>query len=241
MRAWALASVLATIACSEDDGIVSVYAAASLRETVEAMAEDFESAHPGWTIQSVFAGSQTLRIQAQAGARFDVFVSAHPEHVAALHAAGRCDAPEVVAKNRLALLVPADSPVQGFEDLPEAERIVLGTPEVPVGRYADELLRRAEGRFGAAWATEVRSRIVSRERNVRLVRAKVAMGEAGAAIVYATDAQGEGLRAVPIDPAWSPVATYAAAAASPAGRRFSRWLAGPRGQAHFRQWGFAPP
>jgi molybdate transport system substrate-binding protein len=241
MRAWALVGVFCVAGCSEAGDVVSVFAAASLREVVEDVAADYEAAHPGTKIRTVFAGSQTLRLQAEAGAPFDLFLSAHPEHVARLHADGRCEAPRRVARNRLAILVPADSPLRRLRDLASAERIVLGTPEVPVGHHAGQLLRRAGERFGPEWTAKVRAHVVSREKNVRLVRAKVALGEAGAALVYVTEARGDGMRAVFIDDALNPVAVYAAGVASAAGERLLDWLEGPRGRARLLQRGFLLP
>ena len=53
--------------------------------------------------------------------------------------------------------------------------------------------------MGQAFVERLRSRVVSRERNVRLVRAKVELGEAEAAIVYQSDLVGaHGVSALPL-------------------------------------------
>ena len=71
----------------------------------------------------------------------------------------------------------------------------MGTKDVPIGAYTEQLLDRADADFAHAF----RDNVVSRETNVRLVRAKVELGEADAAIVYRTDATtSDQVRIVPI-------------------------------------------
>ena len=99
--------------------------------------------------------------------------------------------PEIFAYNELVLIVPKDNPasIREFEDLPRARRLVVGAPcGSDRACTPRELLRRAEHAFGPAFASSARKRVVSEETNVRLVRAKVELGEADAAIVYRTDA-----------------------------------------------------
>ena len=169
---------------------VVVFAASSLTEAFEALEPTFEAAHPGVDVQLVLAGSQTLRVQIEQGATADVFASAAPVHSDALARAGLLDDPRPFARNHLVVVVPADAPADfdALDDLPRAERIVLGAPEVPVGIYAREMLTRAEAAYGPRFAERVRAHVVSEEPNVRLVLSKVELGEADAAIVYRTDA-----------------------------------------------------
>ncbi len=143
------------------------------------------------------AGSQTLRIQIEGGAPADVFISADPEHIAALEEAGLVRDVRTFAYNGLAVVVPADNPagIESFWDLPRAERLVIGTPEVPIGRYTRLMLAQAAaarppGPGEARFDERVMARVVSEETNVRLVRSKVELGEADAAVVYRTDALG---------------------------------------------------
>lgn len=188
-----LAAVLMAAGCTPErdpEATLSVFAASSLREAFEALAEGFEGVHPGVEVTLNFAGSQVLRLQIEQGAAADVFASADREHMDALVHAGLMVEPKVFAYNQLALIVPPDNPSQiaTLAQLPKARRLVVGLETVPVGRYTEALLRRAAGAWGASYAPRVHRRVVSRESNVRLVRAKVEMGEADAAIVYQTDA-----------------------------------------------------
>lgn len=190
--AWlALASVACGSAGSAPERIpLSVFAASSLTESFQQLEEGFERAHPAVDVQLTFAGSQVLRLQLEQGATADVFASANPAHVEALAEAGLVSSSQTFARNELVVIVPPTNPagIRSFAELPRASRIVIGTDTVPVGAYTRELLDRASARLGAEFTAAVESRVVSEEGNVRLVRAKVELGEADAAIVYRTDA-----------------------------------------------------
>lgn len=180
---------------------LDVYAASSLTDVFGDLEPLFEASHPNVDVSLVFAGSQVLRLQIEQGADADVFASANPDHMQALVEEGRVREGNVFAHNELVVIVPADDPagIESFADLPRATRIVLGTENVPVGRYARESLSMAEERFGPGFEESVMSHVVSQEANVRLARAKVELDEADAAIVYLTDAIGSPqLRIIPI-------------------------------------------
>ena len=165
-----------------------MFAASSLSEAFGALEQRFEADHPGVDVRLNTAGSQVLRLQIEHGAQADVFASANLAHVDALERQGLAVERALFASNRLVVAVPPDNPadIQRFEDLARASQVVLGAPTVPAGAYADALLDRSDPELARA----VRGHIVSREPNVRLVLAKVALGEADAAIVYASDVVG---------------------------------------------------
>jgi molybdate transport system substrate-binding protein len=227
-------------------GEVVVFAASSLTEAFGELAVAFEAAYPGARVQMNFSGSQVLRMQVEQGARVDVFVSANPEHVATLTAAGHLGPGRVFGHNELVVVVPLDNPadIQEFGQLTRARRLVLAEPGVPAGRYSHELLRKAATVMGPEFRADVLDRVVSEESNVRLVRAKVELGEADAAIVYRTDAStSTQLRIIEIPVALSVRADYTVALAEPApagetGRRFVDFIESADGQAILRRWGF---
>lgn len=207
-----LAAVL-LVGCSTGPGPTElrVFAASSLTDAFGELEQRFEQDHPDVDVQLVFAGSQVLRLQIEQGAGADVFASADPHHMQPLVDAGLAEAPRVFARNALTVIVPLDGQgaVASFPDLSRAERLVIGTPAVPAGRYTREVLRRADRGLGAGFADAVLARVVSQESNVRLVRAKVELGEADAAIVFASDAvSSDRVRAVPIPPAFNVSAEY---------------------------------
>jgi len=135
------------------------------------------------------AGSQELRTQIENGAPADVFASADQKHLQALVAQKLAQEPKVFARNEPVLVVPKGNPakISGLEDLPKAQRIVVGVPEVPIGAYTLRILDAASKRYGDDFRKKVEAHVVSRELNVRQVLTKVTLGEADAAIVYRTD------------------------------------------------------
>ncbi|MEM7137300.1 MAG: molybdate ABC transporter substrate-binding protein [Myxococcota bacterium] len=199
-----------------------MFAASSLTEGFTALAQAFEAAHPEERVALQFAGSQSLRLQIEQGAPADVFASANEAHVRELVRDGTVVAPVAFATNRLAIVVPADNPagVKTFDDLASAQRIVVGTEQAPIGAYTRAMLRNAEPRLGASRAAMVKRHIVSEEPNARLVRAKVELGEADAAIVYETDARSaKRARTIDIPDDINVEATYFVGAVAGAERR----------------------
>ena len=174
---------------------LTVFAASSLREAFTELAREFEQAHPGVQVALDFAGSQELRVQLENGAAADVFASADDRQMEKLHRRGI-----VFAHNEPVLIAPRDNPagLRSFEDLAKAKRVVLGAPEVPIGAYSEKILE----------AAGIAPRVVSRELNVRQVLAKVALGEADAAIVYRTDALARDVTVIPIPQRWNVRADY---------------------------------
>ena len=239
--------VLALLAACAPAGVeqhtLEVFAASSLTEAMMDLERGFEAEHPGVDVRVSCAGSQVLRMQIEQGARVDVFASADEAHMVALRASGEVAQSSVLARNELALITPLDGELARFDDLPSADRVVLGGGQVQVGRYARELLRRA-GRRQRGFAEAVARRVVSEEPNVRLVRAKVALGEADAAFVYRTDVSPD-VRTVAIPPELNVRASYPIAVTTRAerptlGREFVAWTLGPRGQELLRARGFLP-
>jgi molybdate transport system substrate-binding protein len=227
-----------------------VFAAASLKDIFAGLARDFAAANPGVKVVFNFAGSQELRAQIEQAAPADLFASADRQHMDALHRAALVQSPAVFARNQLAVAAPRDNParLRVFADLPRATRLIVGAPQVPVGRYTELLLAAAGQRLGAAFKRSVEANIVSRELNVRQVLAKVTLGEVDAGIVYQTDvrAAGDQVVTVPIPPAVNVSAEYpiAVVRASPRARLAAAWVAlvmSPAGQQRLRQAGFLPP
>lgn len=155
------------------------------------------------------AGSDQLAMQVENGIKADLFLSADPAITRRLHDAGHLGPPVAVAGNRLVMIVPAGNPagVLQANDLERpGVRLVVGTPSVPIGAYT----RRALGAMGLRAAA---ANVVSEEPDVRGVVAKVALGEADAGIVYATEARAAGARVttIAIPDAAQPSITHTAA------------------------------
>lgn len=169
-----LAAAATLAACGGDDGTLTVFAAASLREVFPRI-----DANARYS----FAGSDEHATQIREGARADVYAAASPRHPAELAGEGLVEQPVVFATNRLVLVVPGDNPagIRSVRDLAaEGVRLVVAASGVPAGDYTRQVLETL-GR------QDVLARVVSEEADVKGVASKVALGEADAGFVYATD------------------------------------------------------
>lgn len=217
---------------------MTVYAAASLAEAFEDLADEYEAANPDVDVKLNFAGSARLASQISAGARADVFASANATTMSRVVAEGRTATPPVLfVRNRLALVVPIDNPgnVTALEDLSD-DGLVLAVcaPEVPCGALAQAVL--ADAGVDADADTE--------ETSVRAVLTKVTLGEADAGLVYATDVAAGGSRvaSVPLGPQIRfndyPVAAVSDRAVA---ADFVDFVLGPDGQRILWSHGFDTP
>ena len=171
-----------------------LFVAASLREAFTDLVVVFEEEHPTIEVIGNFAGSQMLRVQIEEGAAADVYISANEDHMTQLAESGfLAAAATTAATNELVLAVPAGNPadVKSLGDLLEAEyRVIMAGPAVPAGAYARELLKRYGAFSGQPDVQkQILDRVISFETNVRLVAAKLELGEADAGFVYRTDVQ----------------------------------------------------
>ena len=236
-----LAGVLAWLVTGcggEGKTAVTVYAAASLSEAFEDLAAEYEAANPDVDVKLNFAGSARLAAQISAGARADVFASANRANMSRVVAEGRTTGlPVLFARNRLALVVPVDNPgdVTELQDLSDDSLVLaMCAPEVPCGALAQAVL--ADAGVNANPDTE--------ETSVRAVLAKVALGEADAGLVYATDvsAGGDKVAAVPLGPQIR-VSDYPVVAVSDraVAADFVDFILGPDGQRILWSHGFDFP
>lgn len=192
---WVILLMLGVVGCAETQRPgqeLHVFAASSLREAFDSMSMRFSEVEPGVRVRLNFAGSQALRLQIRAGAKADVFASANMGHVEALIRVGRLEGGRAFARGQLVLVTPEGNPgdIQALSDLAEARRVVLGTLASPIGAYTERSLLTANDLYGDGFSERVAARVVSRESNARLVRAKIELGEADAAIIYRSDTRG---------------------------------------------------
>ncbi len=176
------ASEPATATTPALEGSITVFAAASLKATFTELADEFEAANPGVTVELNFAGSSDLVTQITEGAPADVFASADEKNMAKLTDAGLADAdaPVDFATNVLEIAVPPGNPagIETFADLADPDvKTVVCAPEVPCGAATVEVEE----------ATGVTLAPVSEESSVTDVLGKVTSGEADAGLVYVTD------------------------------------------------------
>ena len=233
MRPFTLFLLATLAACGDpsDDGVV-VFAAASLTDAFEEIAETYE-ARTGDEVVVSFAGSSDLAAQIGEGAPADVFASADLANMAKVDAAGSA---RTFATNRAAIAVEPGNPrsIATLDDLVDPDLLVVVCAEqVPCGAYTSAVLDRA----GVELAP------VSFESNVRAVLTKVVLGEADAGIVYSTDvAAADGaVDGVSIDDEFNVEATYPIVALADAGDDFVEFVMGDAAQQILRDHGFGAP
>lgn len=238
--------------CARGERALIVFAAASLADAFEGIAVDFEAAHPGVEVLFSFAGSSTLAAQIAEGAPADVFASANPRQMEAVRESGRLSAdPVVFAYNRLALIVPTGDTagVGSVGDLARPGlRILIASEGVPLRDYTERMLSALAGDadYGTAFVDGFRANVISEEPNARQVAAKIALGEAGAAIVYTSDVTPtlrEAVRVLEIPDAANTTAEYPMAILSNSARPelAQAWIEAvlsDEGQAALAAWGF---
>ena len=203
----------------------------------------------GVDVKMNFAGSQSLRTQIVNGAQPHVFASANAQHISALREQKLVDEPIDFAHNELVIVVPPANPagIESLSDLPKAERIVLAGENVPAGAYSEKVLANASSAYGADFADRVTRHVVSRENHVRQTLQKVVLGEADAAIVYATDAvsSGDKVKAIAIPSehnvtAAYPIVTVTGAPRAHLGKLFVEHVRSEAGKARLSEFGFRP-
>ena len=227
---------VALAACGGDadgDDEVVVFAAASLTDAFTDIGAAYTT-ETGVAVTTSFAGSSDLARQIAEGAPADVFASADLANMAKVAEA----APDAVvfATNRAEIVVEAGNPhgVADLADLADPDLlVVVCAVEVPCGAYTAEILDRS----GVALTP------ASYESNVKAVVTKVALGEADAGIVYATDvaAAGDTVEGVAIDAVANVTAEYPIAALDGTGERFVEFVRGDEAQRILREYGFGAP
>ena len=223
------------------DGELLVFAAASLTDAFEEIADALSEAHPDLAVTYNFAGSQALAAQLVEGAPADVFASASGAQMGVAEDAELVDAPSPFVSNRLAIVVEAGNPlgITGLEDLARDDIVlVLAGEEVPAGQYAAEALDAAGVEVSPA----------SLEVDVRATLSKVQLGEADAAIVYESDVvtAGDSVEAVGIPDDQNVVASYPVAVLSEApnpaaAAAFVAFLGSDEGREILERYGFRAP
>ena len=167
-------------------GTVTVFAAASLKESFTALGQEFEKAHPGTKVTFSFGGSDSLAASITGGAPADVFASASPKTMKIVTDAGDASGtPVTFVRNQLEIATLAGNPekISSLKDLTEPGlKVVLCDRQVPCGAAAQKAL--------AASGLELTP--VSYEQDVKAALTKVELKEADAAVVYKTDVHAAG-------------------------------------------------
>jgi molybdate transport system substrate-binding protein len=231
----AIAGALAVPAATTAASPITVFAAASLTSVFPRI-----SPAPRYS----FAGSDQLALQLQQGAPADVYAAASPKYPELLYHQGLLRKPVVFATNRLVLIVPRGNPARigSVYDLRRSGiKLVIGDKGVPIGAYTRQILDTI------GISADVLKNVVSEETDVKGIVGKVALGEADAGFVYATDARPVAGRVnvMPL-PAWAqPPIRYEIAVVKggreAAARGFVARVTGKLGRTALRRAGFGLP
>ena len=224
---------------------LTVSAAASLEDALEASTPDFHAAYPAIDISYNFGASGALQQQIEQGAPADIFFSAAAKQMDALAEKGLIlkDSRQDVLTNSLVLIAPAQSQiaVTDIAQLKEAEVSVVAVGEfrsVPAGQYAEQVFTKLN------LLEPLLSKLVF-SNSVRGVLAAVESGNADVGMVYATDAAlSERVKVLATAPAAThqpivyPIAVVSNSPNPDAAKTLIAFLQTPAAQTKFKEFGF---
>lgn len=189
-----------------------VFAAASMTETMNQIAELYKAKAPNVTLTYNFDSSGTLKTQIQEGAECDLFISAGQKQMNQLDITAD---PEVntdkldfvledtrinLLENRVTLCVPEGNPkdIKSFDDLADKLKegsvlMAMGNSDVPVGQYTQKILAF----YGLDEEKLAKDGVITYGTNVKEVTTQVTEASVDCGVVYCTDAFSAGL--TPVD------------------------------------------
>ena len=187
---------------------LTVFAAASMTETLTEIGELYSKEHPEVKVSFNFDSSGTLKTQIQEGAVCDLFISAGQKQMDQLDI--QAD-PEVntegldyvledsrtnILENKVTLCVAEGSQagIQNFDDLAEALKskeiiMAMGNEDVPVGQYTQKILVY----YGLQEEELAGAGKISYGSNVKEVTTQISESSVDCGVIYCTDAYSAGL------------------------------------------------
>jgi molybdate transport system substrate-binding protein len=197
LRTLLLSALMAVMCCAvavAGDRPLTVFAAASLRESLDGVASAWEAEGHGKVAIS-YAASSTLARQIEQAAPTDIFVSADDQWMDYLQDRKLVEPASrfVLVRNELVLVAPATSALRTLDvthrdavlaALGSGRLAVAETSGVPAGIYAKQALEKL-GLWPAVSAH------LAQGENVRATLEYVARGDTPLGIVYLTDARAE--------------------------------------------------
>ena len=238
-----------------------VFAAASMTETMNQIAEMYKTVAPNVTLTYNFDSSGTLKTQIQEGAECDLFISAGQKQMNQLDITAD---PEVNAdkldfvlegtrinllENRVTLCVPEGNPkdIKSFDDLADKLKegsvlMAMGNSDVPVGQYTQKILAF----YGLDEEKLAKDGVITYGTNVKEVTTQVTEASVDCGVAYCTDAFSAGL--TPVDYATKemcgqviyPAAVLNVSKNQEAAKEFLAYLQTDEAMKVFEAVGFAP-
>ena len=188
-----------------------VFAAASMTETLNEIAEMYKEVAPNVNITYNFDSSGKLLTQISEGADCDLFISAAPQQMNAIDGSligdkdKNPDGLDLIVtdsridllENKVTLAVPEGNPkgIESFDQLAQLLKggdvlLAIGNSDVPIGQYTEKIFAYY-GLDEAALADSL-----TYGNNVKEVTTQVSEASADCGIIYATDAYSAGLTVV---------------------------------------------
>ena len=226
---------------------VVIFAAASLTNAFEDLSNRFEDLHPNTEILLSFSSSSQLAAQILEGVPGDLFASANQIQMEIVENSGEVAGKSATfATNTLQIAVPKTNPmdINTLEDLCRLDlRLVLAVPNTPIREYTDQLIERS---LSQDQQQKFFQNLASEEANVRQVVTKIALGEADAGIVYASDITpdiSDLVIGIPISTKFSISASYPIAVLERSQNKeiaeeFIKFTLSDEGQSILQKWGF---
>lgn len=182
---------------------LTVFAAASMTETLTELGNRYMAEHDNITIRFNFDSSGTLETQIQEGADCDIFISAGQTQMNRLDIQAEPtmntegldfvlkDSRFDILENKVVLTVPENNPadIHSYDDLKAALEagdilLAMGNADVPVGQYTQEILTY----FDLSEEKLANAGVITYGSNVKEVTTQVSEGAVSCGIIYATDA-----------------------------------------------------
>lgn len=246
---------------AQEETELVVFAAASLTETLNQIAEDYKKIAPEVSLVFNFDSSGTLKTQIESGADCDLFISASPKQMNQLDIKADAevnvdgldfvlsDSRVNLLENKVALAVPEGNPAQIDSYATLAEKLAsgdvlmaMGNSDVPVGQYTQKILSYYdldEEQLAQAGSLTYGS-------NVKEVTAQVSEAAVDCGVIYATDAFSAGLTVVDTATAEMcgqviyPAAVLNVSKHAEEAQVFLDYLCGEEAMAVFEEVGFSP-
>ncbi len=188
-----------------------VFAAASMTETMEQIAQNYKDVAPNVTLVYNFDSSGTLKTQIEEGADCDIFISAANKQMDQLDITADKEVNKdgldyvdestriKLLENKVALAVPEGNPknIKSYDDLVAGLKdgsilLAMGNEDVPVGQYTQKIFAY----YDLDEDKLNKDGVITYGSNVKEVTTQVSEGAVDCGIIYSTDAFSAGLTVV---------------------------------------------
>ena len=222
---------------------LNISAAASLKEAMEKIEEEYKKVNENVTLVVNYGASGSLQQQIEQGAPCDVFISAGQKQMKALDEASLLleGTYKDLLENDLVLIASKDSDVSNLDDLitNKVKHIAVGEPSsVPAGKYADEVLVNLDLK------DKIKDKLVF-AKDVKEVLAWTQSGNAEVGFVYYSDTiNTDNIKIVETTPSTShsalvyPIAVIKESKKPEAAKEFEDFLLSTDGQAILKDFGY---